>query len=51
MIRMVFEVHCFGGFVLVYCRGGSFCRGIGYGPTIDKALHNMTFYRNLIEVK
>lgn len=51
MIRMAFEVHCFGGVVLVFCKRGSFYRGVGYGPTIDKALWNMIFYRDLIEVK
>ncbi len=49
MVRMVFSVYCFVGIVFVVCKRGSFCRGVGYGPTIDKALHNMTFYCNSIE--
>ena len=51
MVRMSFSVHCFGGIVLVFCKRGSFYRGVGYGPTIDKALRNMTFYSDSIEVK
>lgn len=51
MVRMAFSIHCFGGLVLVFCKCGSFYRGIGYGPTINKAFHNMTFYRVSIGVK
>lgn len=48
---MAFSVHCFGGIVFVFCKRGSFYRGVGYGPTIDKAVQNMIFYRDSIEVQ
>ena len=51
MIRMAFRAYCFGSLVFVVCKRGSFYRGVGYGPTIDKALQNMIFHRDLIEVK
>lgn len=48
---MAFSVYCFGGIVFVVCKRGSFYRGVGYGPTVDKAVRNMTFHRTSIEVQ